>query len=183
MDISETLAPRSDQINADDLVASAVTVTVLEVDVDTHREQPVHIVTREYGPARPYKPGLSMRRVIAKLWGRDSSGWVGKSMTLYADQTITFGKEAVGGIRISHMSGITEPQSMLLTKTRSKRAKFTVQPLPDAPETAPAPTADDVANCNNTDTLRAMWNLADNDVKALIRARVDELNAAPEETP
>src|SRR5699024_7265310 len=113
MDITETLAPRSDQINADDLVAAPRTGTVTEVRRGS-TEQPVEVVTQEFGPGRPYKPGKSMRRVLAKVWGTEASAWVGGRLTLYCDPDITFGREKVGGIRISHMSGLDKPATMLL---------------------------------------------------------------------
>ena len=40
--------------------------------------------------------------------------------------------EAVGGIKISHMSGLSGPVTVALTVTRGKRSPYTVEPLPDA---------------------------------------------------
>ena len=128
MDISRTLAPKSDQLNADDLIAGPRTVTITAVTRGTP-EQPVNLVTQEFGEGRPYKPGLSMRRVIAAAWGTDASVYVGRQLTLYRDDTIRFGGSAVGGIRIQAMSHIDKPITVNLTVTRGKRAPFTVQPL------------------------------------------------------
>ena len=63
MDISTAAAPRSDQINADDLIGGPQLVTITEVRKGND-EQPVEIVTAEFGPRRPYKPGKSMIRVL-----------------------------------------------------------------------------------------------------------------------
>jgi len=104
-------------------------------------EQPVNIHLEGYD-GRPFKPSKSMRRVMVQIWGADASQYVGKSMTLYRDPEITCGKEKVGGIRISHMSGIDKPVSMPLTVTRGRRAQFRVQPLADvepSPVRPPAP--------------------------------------------
>ena len=131
MDISHTLAPRSDQLNNDDVVASPVTVTVTEVKPGPD-DQPVHIHTEEY-PGRPFKPSLTARRVIAAAWGTDTTQWVGKRMTLYSDPTVTWAGQQVGGIRISHMSDLEQPMKLRLTETRNKRKEHTVQPLSEEP--------------------------------------------------
>lgn len=133
MDISETLAPRSDQLNADDLMVGPRTVTITGVSRGS-AEQPVNIATAEFGDGRPFKPGKSMRRVMVAVWGSDASNYVGRRMTLYNDRTIRFGAQEVGGIRISHMSHLDKTVTVSLTVTRGKRAPFTVEPLPDGPD-------------------------------------------------
>jgi len=127
VDISETLAPRSDQLNADDLIAGPITITITAVKKGS-REQPVE-VHWEGGDGRPYKPSKSMRRVLAHIWSPQSSEWTGRSITLYRDDSIKFGGEAVGGIRISHASHIDGPKQLALTVTRGKRVPYQVQPL------------------------------------------------------
>jgi hypothetical protein len=81
---------------------------------------------------RPFKPCKSMRRVLIAAWGDKGRDWMGKSMTLYGDNGVRFGGVEVGGIRISHVSGISEPLTLKLTTTRSKRSEYTVQPLATA---------------------------------------------------
>jgi len=131
MDISDTTAPKSDQQNFDDYVGGSKTVTVSEVKSGS-AEQPVELHLVEF-PGRPYKPGKSMRRVLVAAWGAEASAYVGRKLTLYGDPSIRFGKEAVGGIRISHLSHIDKPLTVSLTITRGKRAPFVVQPL-EAPK-------------------------------------------------
>lgn len=82
-----------------------------------------------------------MRRVIVAAWGPDATKYAGRRVTLFCDTTVQFGGEAVGGTRISHMSGIDKPLRVPLLVKRGKSATFTVQPLPDAaptPATVPA---------------------------------------------
>lgn len=136
MDIAPAAQPRSDQLNADDLISGPVTVTITEVRKGSS-EQPVEIVTAEFGPGRPYRPGKSMLRVLIAAWGRESSTFVGRRLVLYRDPEITFGKDRVGGIRISAMSNIDTRMTLSLTVTRGKRAPFQVDPLPDAPTLPP----------------------------------------------
>lgn len=128
MDLTPTIVPKSDQLNADDLMASPRTVTITEVARGT-AEQPVNVVTEEFGPKRPFKPSKSMRRVMVAAWGVDTSTYPGHTMTLYRDPHVKFGSEEVGGIRISAMSHIDGPLTVALTVTRGKRSPFVVQPL------------------------------------------------------
>lgn len=132
MNLSESITPRSDQINADDLMAGPRTVTITDVRQGS-AEQPVNVVTEEFGPGRPYKPSKSMRRVLVSAWGTDGTNYVGRQMTLFRNPTIRFGKDEVGGIQISQMSDIPEPLKIALTVSRGKRAPFVVEPLGPPP--------------------------------------------------
>lgn len=126
-DLSFTIKPKSDQLNADDLIAGPITVTVQAVNVYDSPDQPVSI---EIGNVyQPYKPCKSMRRLLIAVWGKHDTDWIGKSMTLYNDPSVTWAGQAVGGIRISHVTGIDKPFSVALTATRGKRKPYTVEPL------------------------------------------------------
>lgn len=139
VDMAQFIAPKSDQLNADDLIGGPRTITVTAVSANEGSpEQPINI-NFEGDDRKPYKPCKSMRRVMVAVWGADASKYVGRAMTLYRDAKVQFGGMQVGGIRISHMSHIDEPKTMALTATRAKRAPFTVQPLKIAP---PASDAD-----------------------------------------
>jgi hypothetical protein len=130
-DLSPTIVARSDQLNADDLIGSTRTVKVTKVLLREAAEQPVAI-HYEGDDGKPYLPCKSMRRVMIAVWGRDGNAFVGQRMTLYRDDRVTFGKDAVGGIRISHMSGIDRDVTLALMVTRGQRKPYTVRPL--APE-------------------------------------------------
>lgn len=151
MDISTAAAPRSDQINADDLIGGPQLVTITEVRKGSD-EQPVEIVTAEFGPKRPYRPGKSMIRVLIAAWGPQASEYTGRRLMLYRDASITFGKDAVGGIRISAMSHIKSRLTLALTVTRGRRSPYTVEPLPDGPP----PIAEDTV----ADLMRAISEAA-----------------------
>lgn len=137
MDMTASIIPKSDQLNADDLISGPVTVTVESVTAG-NAEQPVDVHLVEF-PGRAFRPSKSMRRVMVAAWGAETSVYTGRRMTLYRDPSIKFGKDEVGGIRISHMSDIGKALKIALTVTRGKREPFTVEPLTDAPKpTAPA---------------------------------------------
>jgi hypothetical protein len=131
--LAPTIIPRSDQLNADSLLTGPITVKVTEVALSGAADQPV-IIHYEGENGRPYKPCLSMRRVMIKVWGEDGKRFVGQQMTLFCDPRVRFGSDTVGGIRISHMTGIDREVAMPLTTTRGKKAIYTVKPL--LPESA-----------------------------------------------
>jgi hypothetical protein len=160
MDISEAAAPRSDQINADDLYGGPCVVTITEVRKGSV-EQPVEIVTAEFGAGRPYKPGKSMIRVLIAAWGKEASAYKGRRLMIYRDPDITFGKDRVGGIRISAMSHIDQRLTLALTVTRGRRAPFTVEPLPDAPPPITLEAADHFeGSIAKADTLEELDTIA-----------------------
>jgi len=123
-----TIVPKSDQLNADQLVGGPMTVTVSEVRVTTSDDQPV-IVHYEGENGRPFKPCKTMRKLLIFAWGEDGRAWAGRSMTLYHDPSVRFGGSEVGGIRISHMSDIEGPIRVNLTATKGKKALHTIEPL------------------------------------------------------
>lgn len=131
-DMRSVIVPKSDQLNADDLIAGPLTVDIRDVTIKPG-EQPVSIYFDGDGD-KPYKCCKSMARVLVYCWGDDATQYVGKSMTLYRDPAVKWGGMAVGGIRISHMSHIKGKQTMALTETRGSKKLFTVLPL-DAGQT------------------------------------------------
>lgn len=136
-DMTQTIAPKSNQLNADDLTGGrSITVKITKVSAAT-AEQPIAI-NYEGDNGKPYYPCKSMRRVFVAAWGFDGAAYVGRSMTLYCDPKVIFGGIAVGGIRISHMSHIKEPLTVVLTASKTVRKPFIVQPLATAPEADPA---------------------------------------------
>jgi hypothetical protein len=182
LDMTESLAPKSDQLDAVDLLSGPRTFTIEQVSKG-NPEQPFNFHLE--GFPRVWRPGKSMRRVIVAAWGGKTSAYVGQRVTLYCDPAVQFGGDTVGGTRISHMSGIDKPLKVPLLIKRGKSAMFTVQPLPDAPKAvAPAEPAKDwrgLADAaeGDPDTLRAIWidaKAAGADAEALeyIRTQVKE---------
>jgi hypothetical protein len=128
-DLSLTIAPKSDQLNSDDLISGPRTIKITKVSANPESaEQPVSIFF-EGDNGKPYRPCKSMRRVLVHVWGKDGHGYAGRSLTLYRDPAVQFGGLAVGGIRISHLSDIKQSVTMALTATRANRKPFTVNPL------------------------------------------------------
>jgi hypothetical protein len=174
-----TAEPRSDQWNADDFVGGARTFTIAGVRTGS-AEQKYDIDLVE-GEGRSWRPPLTVLRLLIAAWGDDGAQWVGRRVRLFRDPSIRFGKDQVGGIRVSHLSHIDKPVSVPLTVTRGKRSMFKVEPLVEDPKPA-APTEADVAASEDTTLLRAWWN-AHQSLRPAIEARVNELKAAADEQP
>lgn len=139
LDLSDTIAPRSDQLNADDLLAGPVDVTVVEVRRGTP-EQPVEVFLRELD--RPWKPCKTVRRILVALWGPDGETWVGRRARLYNDPRVEWGGKRVGGIRVSHLSHIDSSRTVLVAVKRGRREPVEVLPLPMPVEAPPVEPLD-----------------------------------------
>jgi hypothetical protein len=137
MDMTDAIAPKSDQMNSDDLMTGPRTFTIKEVRHGS-ADQPVEVVLAEFPADRPFKPSKTASRLMVAAWGKDSDAYIGQRMTLYRDPEVSFGRDKVGGIRISHMSGLKKTLTVALTTSRAKRSPYVVKPLlVDFPEQPP----------------------------------------------
>ena len=156
--LSDTILPKSDQLNADQLLGGPLNITVTGVKRGTE-DQPV-VISYEGDNGRPYKPCKSMRKVLIFAWGDDGREWVGKSMTLYNNPDVKFGGVKVGGIRISHLSHIERDIALSLTATKGKKEVFTIHLLQHKPQlidTAQALETLRVAAEKSMDSLKSAW--------------------------
>ena len=128
MDLRKTIIPKSDQLNADDLIGQNKVIKITKVTGGDSEDQPVSIHF-EGDNGKPYKPCKTMRRLLVQVWGYDSDNYVGRLMQLYRDEEVKWAGVAIGGIRISHLSHIDSPTEVLITVAKSKRRPVTIQPL------------------------------------------------------
>ena len=126
-DITHTLEAKADQLNADDLIGGPITVQILDAQLVSDPKQPVIIDIGRKG--RPWKPCKTMRRLLSRLMSTDISAWVGRWVELYNDTSVTYGGRAVGGVRVSAVSGIQKAVTIPLTETRGRKREWTVRPL------------------------------------------------------
>ena len=176
MDISDTLAPTSDQLDAVDLLPGPRIFTIERV-TKGNAEQPVQIHFAEF--PRPWRPGKSMRRILVACWGTDASKYVGRRVTLFCDPEVKFGGDRVGGTRISHLSHIDGPRDVPLLVTRGRSAMYHVEPLTEAPAPITEPTPEQVASCTDPDTLRSWLPVSRPVVQQRINQRIAELVDEP----
>ncbi len=130
--LRQTIIPKSDQLNAEDFLSTNALITVLGVDVEPGRDQPVWIYN-DLDQKRPYKPSKSMRKILVDAWGDDENLWVGRKLVLFRDPEISFGGDKVGGIVISHMSQIKGDFKIKLQIKRGKQKEYQIKKLPDEP--------------------------------------------------
>lgn len=128
-DITSAIEPKSDQLNSDDLALGPKTITITKVTIKESGDQRVSIFF-EGDNGKPWKPAKTMTRLLGALWKtRESSDFVGKSVTLYRDDTVTWGALAVGGIRVSHVSHIEDKTIVMVRQKKGVSAPVTVLPL------------------------------------------------------
>jgi len=189
IDMTETIKPKSKQLNADELLGKDITITVTKVERAV-AEQPIAIRYDGDG-GNPYYPCKSMRRVMVQLWGVDASKYVGRSMTLYRDAKVTWGGDEVGGIRISHMSDIKGKQTMSLTASNKAKKPYIVLPLGDvAPpkktiDVEPLKLGAEAALLRGSESLKTWFLSLTNDERISIKPLMDEYKtrAATNDTP
>lgn len=176
-----TAEPRSDQWNAEDFIGSPRTFTIAGARVGT-AEQKYDILLE--GEERVWRPPLTVLRLLMAAWGDESSVWIGRRVTLYCDESVRFGKDLTGGIRISHASNLPDgkPFRKSLQVSRGKRQTFTIDPLPDTPTPTapPEPTAEQVAACTDLGILQRMFEASGPERRAQIEQRREDLNNEPD---
>jgi hypothetical protein len=129
MDLSKTIIPKSDQLNADDLIAGARTIKIRDIKLKEDEAQSVSIYF--YGDDnKPFKPCKSVRRMLVQLWGANGLDWIGRRLTLYRDDTVKWAGVEAGGIRVSHASHITTATRVLMTTSKNNRRPVDVIALP-----------------------------------------------------
>ncbi|OYZ07678.1 MAG: hypothetical protein B7Y36_19040, partial [Novosphingobium sp. 28-62-57] len=175
IDMSRFVEAKSDQLNADDLIGAPRTITVRKV-AGNDGDQPVSIYY-EGDNNKPFKPCKTMRRVLLGIWGRNAADYVGRSMTLYRDDAVTFGGLNVGGIRISHMSHIDKKTVVVVMKTKGKKAGIEVNPL--VAEVRQHPAANDFASYTDKFIARVQKSPDADDLNAFVAKQIGKLDQLP----
>jgi hypothetical protein len=150
-----TIEKKTDQLNYEDFLGGVTRiVTIAGVKAGT-KEQQYDIAIE--GDQRVWRPAVTVLKLLVAAWSDEATAWTGRSAELYGDPDVTFGREKVGGIRVSRLSHIDAPVTANLTETRGKRKLHTVDPLP------------------RVDVLKAEWRTADPERRKAIEAEVAAL--------
>lgn len=137
-ELIETLAPKSDQLNATDLIAGPRRLKITKVVLNDDPKQKASIFF-EGDNGKPYKPCLSMRRLLVLIYGKGTS-LTGKEIVVFRDPEVVYAGEKVGGIVISHASHITTTQRHVLPVSKGKNRVYVVEPLKTQTKPEPQPT-------------------------------------------
>ena len=129
MDLSKTIIPKSDQLNADDLIAGAKIIKIRDIKGGSDEAQPVSIYFHGDNN-KPFKPCKSVRRILVQLWGSDGLKYIGRRLTIFRDDSVKWAGVEIGGIRISHASHIENATRVLVTTAKNKRTPMTIEVLP-----------------------------------------------------
>ena len=129
MDLSKTIIPKSDQLNADDLIAGAKIIKIRDIKGGSDEAQPVNIYFHGDNN-KPFKPCKSVRRILVQLWGADGLQYIGRRLTIFRDDSVKWAGVEIGGIRISHASHIENATRVLVTTAKNKRTPMTIEVLP-----------------------------------------------------
>lgn len=136
-DFMGTTQAKSNQINADDLLGAPLVCRITNIEMTGAADQPISIFVDAH--PQPWKPSKTSRRVLAACWSdAEPSEWVGRYAVLCNDPSVKWAGEAVGGIRTSHLSHITERKTIMVNATRGKKAAQIVEPYYPADQQAPA---------------------------------------------
>ena len=127
VDLSKHIITKSDQLNADDLLGGSKIITITAVK-EVSGDQPIAI-SYSGDNGKPYKPCLSMRKVLVSIWGKDGAQYVGRKLELYCEKSVKFGGIEVGGIRIAAASHIEKDHIVPVTVTRGKKSPYKVKVL------------------------------------------------------
>lgn len=183
--LRNTIIPKSDQLNADQLLGAEMPITVTGVSLASSPDQPV-IIHYDGENGRPFKPCKTVRKILIALWGEDGNAWVGRSMLLYCDEKVKWAGEAVGGIRIKAMSHIDCDKDISLTETRGKKVKAMIHKMPEGKNHAETAPPFDKAAClatlktaalKGTASLLETWKPLSAGAKHAIKEDMDELKA------
>lgn len=130
LDMSEVIKAKSNQLNAVDLTGRKMVITIRKVDVHEGKA----IIHFHGDNGRPYNASKNMSRLMAHAWGINGNDWIGKSLEIYCDPTVRFGKFETGGIRISAMSHVDQDFNKTLPVSAGKYQTYFVKHLPISTE-------------------------------------------------
>lgn len=184
IDISDTITSNSDRLTADDLLGGPVIVTIASVKkVITVKDSLVIEILGKYRTFKPFKPCLSMRRVLREVWG--VAKFKSRKLKLYRDPNVSFEKQKkIGGVRIAEMSHIDRDITIMLPQGRGRRSPYTVRPLK---ENAPAVATEQDQRLEVATSIEQLkeffaynWRILEGDAihQAVLKKQYEELKAA-----
>ncbi|WP_296249620.1 hypothetical protein [uncultured Stenotrophomonas sp.] len=121
-----------EHITSDLLAAGPETYTITDVTEVTLEGKKRHAVHLAEIDGKTWVPALTIIKSLVELWGPSISVWKGQRVTLYRDPDVRMGKQVVGGIRVSQISGIDGKQTVTVKGPMSRPVTYTFEPVPAA---------------------------------------------------
>lgn len=167
-----TIEKKTDQLNYEDFLGG-VTRIITVAGVKVSKAESQYDIEIE-GDKRVWRPPATVLKILVEAWTDEATTWVGHRAELYGDPDVMMTGKKVGGIRVSRLSHIDKPMSLMLTTTRGQKGRFAVDPLPDAPT---PPTDAEIAGTSDQGQLLA-WGQQFPNLRPALKARIDEIEAA-----
>jgi hypothetical protein len=134
-DITNTLAAKSDQLNAEDLAGGPMTAQIERVTAGQDHPIAVHL----QGMNRPWYPCKTVRRLLVECWGADATIWPGRWVRLYREPSVMYGGKQVGGIRMDGASHIDHAITRTMQERRGRYKEFKIERITPPQTAQPAP--------------------------------------------
>lgn len=141
MSMKKFIEPKSDQLNADDLIGSNRIIKITRVVV-TDAAQQACSVYFEGDNGKPWKPCKGSGRVLVHAWGEDPKNFVGKYVEIYRDPEAIYAGKKVGGIRVRALSDIDGDFEFTETVSKSVRKPIKILKLKVQQPAQTKPAAD-----------------------------------------
>jgi len=126
--IREAAKPKSNQLNAVDLIGTKIIVKILKVEVDLSKEQntKVFIEGLDGKKMQPMMPSKNMKWVFIEAWGDDENTYGGKYVELFRNPKVKWAGEEVGGVFISRVSHIKAPFTFIYRPSKGKMERIEI---------------------------------------------------------
>jgi hypothetical protein len=112
MKVSDVFSGSS--LKATDIGDAEVTVVIATIDVREYTDNG-KTSKKLYLTFQGKTKGLVVNKTnatrLAKLYGDDTDGWIGKEIVLYVDNEVTFGADTVPGLRVRGPAKKAPPKS------------------------------------------------------------------------
>jgi len=172
--IKDLIIPKSDQLNADQLLTGKMIIKITSVNKVQGDAQPL-VVHYEGENGRPFKPCKTARRQIALCWGETLSDYIGKSLELYTEPSVRWAGKEVGGIRICGASDIAgSALKQVLSESKGSKKEYMVRKIEIA---APIDHAASLKACKTLDDLTAAWDKIPKQQRVQFAAVKDKVKA------
>lgn len=135
LDIASLLTGVSTELTADELAGGPRFLKIRKLVITDDPKRPLSVYYQS-DDDKPWRPCLSMRRLLAACFGTDADSYVDQVIEVYRDDTVTYGEKGqgvqpVGGVRFKRAS-IEKSISLCLQAKRGKKSIWVVDPIPAA---------------------------------------------------